>query len=164
MTLLEICEWLETTAFGAIARESLYGFQILVGIHILGLIGSVGTLLWMDLRMLGLGLSSRRLSEVYRSLAPWFVAGFGVMVASGVALFAGFAASAYGNTFFRIKLAAMALAGMNAIGYHVLARRMPESVDVAALPPAAVRLAGLASLLLWTTVILMGRMMSYTLF
>jgi len=164
MTLFELCEWLEGTAFGAIARESLYGFQILVGIHILGIVFSVGTLLWMDLRMLGLTLQSARLSEVYRSLAPWFVAGFAVMAVSGTALFAGFATSAYGNTFFRIKLAAMGLAAVNALVYHVLGRRMPAAADAAPAPPPAVRLAGLASLLLWGSVILAGRMMSYTLF
>lgn len=164
MTLLELCEWLEGTGFGAIARESLYGFQILVGIHILGIALSVGTLLWMDLRMLGLCLTSTRLSVVYRSLAPWFSVGFAIMVVSGAALFAGFASSAYGNTFFRIKLVAMGLAAANALIYHVVTRRMPGAADAAPSPPAVVRLGGIASIALWSVVILAGRMISYTLF
>jgi len=164
MTLLELCEWLEGTGLGAIARESLYGFQILVAIHVLGIAFSVGTLLWMDLRMLGLGLTSARLSAVYRSLAPWFSVGFATMVVSGVMLFAGFATSAYANTFFRIKLAAMGLAAANALVYHALARRTPAAADAAPLPPASVRLAGFASIALWSIVILAGRMISYTLF
>ena len=67
--MLELLEWLEGSGFGRIARESLYGFQILVAIHILGLIVSLGTLLWVDLRMLGLALAQQPLPAVYRSLS-----------------------------------------------------------------------------------------------
>lgn len=164
MTLLEVCAWLETTAVAAIARESLYGFQILVGIHILGIAFSVGILLWMDLRMLGVSLVGIRLSRVYRNLMPWFLVGFATMFASGAMIFAGFATSAYENTFFRIKLVAMLLAAANALAYHVTTQRISADSDAAERPPLIVRFSGLASITLWTIVILCGRMISYTLF
>lgn len=164
MTLLEMCEWLETTALGSIAPETLYGFQVLVGIHILGLMLSVGTLLWVDLRMIGVSLVAGRLSEVYRGLSPWFLFGFSVMFLSGVTLFAGFATSAYGNTYFRIKMLAVLLAGTNALVFHVMAKSMSADWDAAPRPPALIRFAGLASIILWGTVVLSGRMMSYTMF
>ena len=107
--MLEILEWLEGTPLGAIARESLYGFQVLVGIHILGLIFSVGVLLWLDLRMIGVCLKGFPLSEIYRALSKWFIVGFSAMFLSGIALFAGFATSAYENVFFRVKILAMIL-------------------------------------------------------
>ena len=164
MTILEICAWLETTALGAIARESLYGFQVLVGIHILGLILSVGMLLWVDLRMIGVSLTAGRLSEVYRNLSPWLLLGFVMMFLSASAIFAGFATSAYENTYFRIKLTAFVLAGTNALIFHVMAKGMSPNWDAAERPHALVRAAGLVSILLWATVILSGRMMSYTMF
>ncbi len=40
--MLNFLEWLERTPAGVLARESLWGFPILVGIHILGLTVSVG--------------------------------------------------------------------------------------------------------------------------
>lgn len=162
--MLEALEWLEGTSFGAIARQSLYGFQILVGIHILGIIFSLGTLLWMDLRMMGVCLTGYRLSDVYRTLSPWFIAGFVVMVGSGIAIFSGFATSAYENNFFRIKLAVMILAGLNAIVYHALLKRIPAGAVEASRPPAAIRASGFFSIACWTIVLLCGRMMSYTLF
>jgi len=164
MTIFEICEWLETTALGAIAPATLYGFQVLVGIHILGLTLSVGTLLWVDLRMIGVSLTAGRLSEVYRSISPWFLFGFSAMFVSGVTLFAGFATSAYGNTAFRIKMLALVLAGTNALIFHVMSKGMSTDSDAAQRPPALVRAAGLVSIILWATVILSGRMMSYTMF
>lgn len=161
MTLLEVCEWLETTAVAVAIQESLYGFAIAVAAHILGVAVSVGILLWVDLRLLGIALMRRPLQEVYRSLAPWFAAGFGLMLLSGAALFAAFATSAYGNLFFRIKLLLLLLAGVNALVFHRLAADPSDSTET---PATAARLAGLLSLSIWGGVIVMGRMMSYTMF
>lgn len=162
--MLDLLDWLENSAFGSIARESLYGFQVLVAIHILGLIFSVGVLLWVDLRMIGWCLSAARLSVVYRALSKWFSVGFIVMLLSGIALFAGFATSAYENTYFRIKIAAIVLAGINAVSFHALIKKMSAQADADLHPPTFVRFAGFTSMALWAVVILCGRMMSYTLF
>jgi uncharacterized protein DUF6644 len=164
MTVFAICEWLESTWLATVIKESPYGFPIVVGIHIIGLVFSVGTLLWVDLRMLGWVMRGLRVSEVYRGLAPWFLAGFTVMLASGVALFTAFATMAYANAYFRIKLVALLLAGANALAFHVLTQGASAEWDSALRPPLPVRAAGVASLALWTTVILAGRMMSYTMF
>jgi hypothetical protein len=164
MTLLEVCEWLETTSFAIAIQESLYGFAIVVGVHILGVAASVGMLLWVDLRLLGVALMRRPLNEVYRSLAPWFAAGFIVMLLSGAILFAAFATAAYGNLFFRIKLLLLLLACANAVAFHRFAAGGGDRAGSAELPAPAARLAGALSLAIWAGVIVMGRMMSYTMF
>jgi hypothetical protein len=101
---------------------------------------------------------------VYRALAPWFIVGFIVMFTSGAGLFAAFASSAYENIFFRIKMAAIALAAVNAVLFHIVVERQSAADGPAARPTFAVRAAGATSLLLWVTAILCGRMMSYTIF
>jgi len=163
MTLSTILEWLEGTALAGLIQESLYGFPAVVAVHILGLMLSVGTLLWVDLRLLGLCLRTRRVAEIYRGLAPWFAAGFAMMFASGVVLFTAFATAAYANVFFRMKIVAIVLAALNAVAFHRLSGRS-ATWDTAPQPPAAVRIAGLISLVLWVGVIVAGRMMSYTMF
>ena len=50
--MLDILHRLEATSVGTMVRESLYGFPILVGIHLMGLLFSVGMILWFDLRLL----------------------------------------------------------------------------------------------------------------
>lgn len=164
MTLLELCEWLEETGPAVLVRESIYGFQILVGLHLLGIIFSVGALLWLDLRLMGLTMQRSRVSELNRSLAPWFLAGFALMFVSGLLLFAGFATSAYGNLFFRIKIAIIVLAGLNALYFHFTTGRTRPAWDASPRPPTAVRFAGLSSIIMWSIVVLAGRMMSYTMF
>jgi hypothetical protein len=164
MTLLQICEWLESTPLAELVTQSLYGFQILVAIHLMGLGLSVGTVIWFDLRLLGKVLTAAPVSLVYRRLAPWMVAGFVMMFASGLVIFVGYATAAYGNVYFRIKLATMALAGVNALLFHVYTQRRLAGWDAWTHPPAGARAAGAVSIASWVVVVLCGRMMSYTMF
>ena len=164
MSILQICMSIEGSALGTFVRESLYGFQALVAIHILGLTLSVGTLLWWDLRLLGVGLRNVRVSELYRRLMPWTLTGFLVMFITGLLLFTGFATKAYGNIPFRIKITAQVLAAANALVYHSVTERRIARWDEAARPPLGARIAGLTSIVLWAVVIMCGRLISYTMF
>jgi len=79
-------------------------------------------------------------------------------------LLAGFATAAYDNVYFRIKIAAMALAAINAFVYHRYTERRIAEWDDSAAPPNGARIAGLVSIGVWAIVIVAGRMMSYTMF
>jgi uncharacterized membrane protein SirB2 len=164
MSIMQWCESLEMTALGVWVRESLYGFPFVVAIHILGLTLSVGMVVWFDLRLLGLSMRRCPVSEVYRRIFPWMISGMLVMATTGVVLFIAFATKAYSNTYFRIKLASIVLAGLNALYFHLTTERSITRWNDATRPPAAARFAGFASLALWTAVIMAGRMMSYTMF
>lgn len=164
MSLPAILDWFQATWPALLVRESLYGFQIVVAAHLLGVALSAGTLLWLDLRLLGVWAQRCAVSLLYRQLAPWFLSGFVLMFISGGVLFAAYAGAAYGNLFFRLKLAALALAGANALAFHRAAQRNQFAWDAAATLPLPARLSALASILLWASIILAGRMMSYTMF
>lgn len=163
--MLTICMWLEETRLSTFVRESLWAFPIIVGIHIVALTFSVGAIVWFDLRLLGVSLRGTAASKVYRQLIPLATAGFIVMFVTGAMLFTGFATSAYRNVYFRVKLAAIVLAGVNAFVYHAYAVRNAERYDRSSGPmPLGPKVAGAVSLALWTIVILAGRMISYTLY
>ena len=77
-------------------RESPWGFPILVALHIITLVFSVGIVVWLDLRLLGLSMTGVPVSRVDRRLSRWFAfVGFAVMGVSGAMLVSGFAALAY---------------------------------------------------------------------
>lgn len=160
----EVLEWLEATTIGLLVRESLWGFQIVVAMHILGIALSVGTLIWLDLRLLGVAMDDTPVATVYRQVMPWAFVGFVIMFATGMALATGFATRAYVNLFFRLKLAALVLAGINAAVYHLGVERRIADWNVDRLPPLRARAAGLISITLWALVILAGRMMAYTMY
>ena len=164
MTLPEILESLQSSWIASVIQESQYGFPLVVGVHIIGLTLSVGTLVWVDLRLLGVALTRSSVSYVYRGVAPWFLVGFAMMLVSGIMLFTAYATAAYANTYFRIKMSALALAGANALLFHAVTQRAQAGWDDSPRPPVGARIAGLASLALWAVIIFAGRMMSYTVF
>ena len=164
MSILEFVQWLEQTGVGVVVRESLWVFPILVSIHILGLTVSVGTLVWFDLRLLGVGIRHCSVSRLYRRLMPWILASFFVMIVSGGMLFTGFATLAYENVYFRIKVAALVVAAINMLFYHLVTEQRIAPWDETRVLPLPARMAGLVSIIAWTVVILTGRMMAYTMY
>ncbi len=164
MGILELCQWVEATWVGVYVRESLWGFQILTATHIAGIALSVGAFAWFDFRLLGIALQRMPVASVYRRIIPIATAGFVIAFVSGGLLFIGYAVPAYNNLAFRLKMTAIALAGLNALVYHFVTERGIVSWNSSPTPPTAAKLAGLFSQALWTGVILCGRMMAYTIF
>ena len=113
------CLWLENTGFAVALKESAYVFPIVEGTHLLGMSVSVGLILLLDLRLLRLAFRNEPVSRIMRQVAPWMTAGFALVFATGLALFAANATAAYGNWFFRLKLALVFVAGVNAAYYQV---------------------------------------------
>ena len=115
MSLLDLCQWIQDTRMGTAISESVWVFPIILSIHALGTTLSAGTLVWFDLRLLGVKMREQPVSEVYRQIGPWMIAGFAIMTISGGLLFWASAARAYQDVFFRIKFVALVCAAANAI-------------------------------------------------
>lgn len=159
MSLFEICQVLEQTAISTLVRES--AFPYVDGAHVLGLSLSVGTIMWFDLRLLGAAMRTRPVSEVFQDLKAWMFAGFGIMFLTGALLFSAHATKVYANGYFRVKMALLILAGVNTAVYHLMVDRRRSQWDSASVPPLAARAAGLLSLVLWFSVVAVGRIFAY---
>lgn len=115
------------------------------------LVGAIGLL---DLRLLGYARAAPLL-VMTRALTPLAVVGFGVMVLSGIVLFAADATALAGSRIFLIKLGLIALAGVNALAFRFAFGRRDDPVPMGAKVLAA------ASLALWLTVVVAGRWIAY---
>jgi hypothetical protein len=118
----------------------------------------------LDLRLLGVTFTTDRVSDVAGRLLPWTLSGFVVMVITGVLLFYSDPTHFYGNLFFRIKVALLILAGVNAWVFHATVYLRVSVWDRDAVPPRGARVAGAASLVLWIGVITSGRLIAYNWF
>ena len=155
---------LESLPLSVWIREAPYGFHYFVAAHLIGIMLSAGLVAWFDLRLLGISMTRVPVSVVYRRLMPVAFAGFAIMFTTGGILLAAYANNAFPNTFFRLKVAAIVLAGVNALVYHRLTERTIAAWDAGGPLPFGARVAGLCSIALWASVILLGRAMSYTMF
>ena len=161
MSLFELFEWLGNTSWSIALHESRYAFLVVLTIHVLTLSVFVGTALMIDLRLLGVTMMRVPASQVIARLVPWSAAGLILMMTSGALLFYAAPLARYQNVFFRMKMAALVLALLNAWLFHRTVYRRIADWDRDAVPPRYARVAGALSLVLWVVIITAGRMMAY---
>jgi hypothetical protein len=161
MSLYQLAQWIEMTEIATAFRESVYMYPLIEGTHVLGLAMSVGTVLWFDLRLVGWRMKDRPVSEVFGAVKPWMFLGFGIMVVSGGILLLAHVTQAYLSWYFRAKVILLFLAAINVATYHLTIDRRKSEWDNDPIPPGRARLAGAASIILWTTIIAVGRLMAY---
>src|SRR6185436_2721407 len=151
---------LEASAFGQAMRQSLYLYPAVETIHITGIALLFGSIAVLDLRLLGV---SRDLSvtKLASHVLPWTAAAFLLIVPGGLAMFTAHAMELIGSEVFALKIGLIFAAGINAAVFHAGIFRQARSWDVGVMPPAAARLAGAASLLIWLSVIACGRSLAY---
>lgn len=162
MPLLQhICQLLYDSRIGTAIRESDNAFPIIESVHVLGIVLLIGTIALLDLRMLGLVLRRIPVTRIARSIFPLTWSGFVVMFVSGFLLFWAEAAKNYTNPAFRIKLILLALVGLNPLIFHTTVYRRVHEWETYAVSPWRARAAAIASLTLWSGIIIAGRLIAY---
>jgi hypothetical protein len=161
VSLFDFFEWLGNTPWSVALHESRYAFLVVLTVHVLTLTVFVGTAIMIDLRLLGAAMTRVPVSEVISRLLPWSRTGLAVMIASGALLFYAAPLVRYENVFFRLKMAALALALANVWLFNRTLYRRVAEWDLDPVPPRGARTAAAVSLVLWASIITAGRMMAY---
>lgn len=164
MSLLSLCEWLASTEWSIALHESLYMYPLIESTHVLTLTLFAGTTILFDLRLVGLVMRHVPAGDVLGRLLPWTRVGFAIMVTTGLLLFYAIPVRTYQNVFFRLKVILLLLAGLNVWVFHRGIYRQVHEWGADPVLPRAARLAGLFSLLLWSGIIVCGRLIAYNWF
>ncbi len=160
----DFAEWVDTHAWSTALHESLWVYPLVESTHVLTLMLFVGMLAMVDLRMLGVAFRDTPVSELTSRLLPWSVAGFVIMVGTGVLLFYAIPVRTAHSVWFRVKVVLLIAAAINAWWFHRRVSKDRERWDAQEKPPLGVRLAAATSLGVWTGVIVAGRMIAYNWF
>ena len=160
MSLLRLCEWLGETSLSVGIRESLLFYPLLHWAHILSISVMFGSIVFLDLRLLGAGFRNRRVTDLAEQLLPWTWIGYALMFLSGALIFSSDPVRYYNSALYRAKLALMILAGVNALVFHFTTYRSVAAWDLD-VPPARARLTGAISVIAWVAVLFIGRAVGY---
>jgi hypothetical protein len=155
--LLSFCQWCDNSFFGHGVRASAWLFPFVEIFHLLALGVLGGTVLIVNLRLLGIRFRDERVSELAKDVQPWMVGSLVVMLVSGFFLFSSESVKMYGNWAFRAKMASLVLA----VIFNFTVYRKVTMADETQISPAWRRLAALVSLVLWAGVGLAGRAIGY---
>ena len=156
MPLADLWAWIESQPLSAEIGGS-WGFPLCESIHVLAATFVVGSIIMVDLRLLGLSARKYPVSHVAADVIPWTLTAFGVSLLSGLGMFVTQASRYMDNRAFQVKLVLLVLAAINMAVFHRWTSRSIGQWDTDARASAAARLAGGCSLLLWIAVMLAGR-------
>ena len=106
----------------------------------------VGTIVLVDLRLLGYALRQRDVAEIKRHVGPWTWTGLAIMLLTGPILFAADVPRYSSNPAFLLKMAVLAIALV--FHFAVQNRRTAER---------HAKLVAVVSIALWTCVVIGGR-------
>ncbi len=160
--ILQLCQRLEDTAVATAIREQESLFPWIESVHVLAITLVVGTILIVDLRLLGLGSRQRPVSRVLAEVLPFTRAAFVLAALTGATLFASHAVKYAGNFPFQMKMGLLGFALINILVFHTRGIRDIERWDVTARTSPAARAAGGISLLCWIVVVGAGRWIGFT--
>lgn len=158
----ELLAWLEASALGRAMRGAgVWSYGVVNLTHILGVATLFGSILMLDLRLLGF-FRSVPVASIATPAVPLAACGFAIALASGSLLITTNATDYAGNPFLLVKFPAIALGLVNVAVLHRLpAWRTRHLREPAPRERRQLAAAGAASLACWLTAIAAGRMIGY---
>ena len=151
--MLHVFQWLGNSPVGIFMQQSTYAFAVTEMLHLLSLSILGGTILIVDLRLLGVGLRSQSAAALDRELKPYLIGSLTVSVLTGILLLSEEPMKCYYNEAFRLKMLFLALA---VFFYFIIQERLFQREPSAGTNLLA-KAMGVVSLLLWLSVGLAGR-------
>jgi hypothetical protein len=153
---------LEDSGLANSLRGSLYYFPFLESVHVMALGVVFGTILVVDLRALGIASTHRPFTRMSTELLRITWGAFAISALTGSMMFITNARVYAHNTPFQVKMALLALAGINMAAFHLTAGRSVATWDKAPAAPKAGRVTAGVSLALWLGIIVAGRVIGFT--
>lgn len=157
----EFGEWLATTKLSLAVATTSWVIPAAQSIHILAVGIVIGASLLITLRTLGVAAQFESVTSLQRRFLPWIWGALVVLFLSGVVQIIGEPKRAPVNHLFQLKM--LLLLGMIVftVVFHNAVRRHAASWDRAPALPLAARITMAASMLVWITIIFLGRWIAY---
>jgi len=160
--VFHLSQWVNQSQLGVYMRDSLYAFPIVETLHIFGIVLLLSSAFLLDLRLFGVGpMRDEPVKKLARWILPWVWAGFTVQLISGSLMYAAEATRAALNLLFWLKMIMIVLAGVNALIFHTVMYKSVDEWNEARVAPLGARVYGCFSILIWFSVVGLGRWFSF---
>ena len=156
-------ETLQSLSWAVFIHKKAWAFTTVQVVHFFTVSMVLGTIVIVDLRLLGFGATKRPFAELSRQLLPFTWIAFALTVMTGLLMFISQATEYFVNPVFWIKMAVIVLAGINMMIFEFITVRDVQKWNLDPTPPPRARLAGGISIACWVLVVILGRVISFTL-
>jgi hypothetical protein len=162
MDITAFLKSLETSGLATRIRDALWLFPLIESTHVICLSLVFGTILIVDLRLLGIASTHRSFKQMASDILKWTWTAFALTVLTGALMFITNARVYYHNSFFRIKMLLLVLSGINMLIFELTAGRTIHRWDNAPSAPRAGKAVAALSIAMWVSIIVMGRLIGFT--
>jgi hypothetical protein len=160
--ILSLCQWAQSTAFFTALRGSWYAYPTVMSLHLLGIAVFGGMVLMTNMRLLGLAMRKRSISDVIDQFRVPKRIGLILIATFGILMLGSKAEEYYYNSYFRLKMLLLALIFIH--GWIFRRSVYDSAAEIGSATrgtPGRAKLAAIVSLLLWIGVACAGRGIGY---
>jgi hypothetical protein len=147
-------QWMNDLPFSKALGASVWQFATIQALHLVALAVFAGAVLIVDLRLMGVGVKERPVSEVARDAQPWLIWGFIALTVTGIPQMMQNAIREYFSFFFWLKMGFLLVA----LIFTATVRRTVTLAADGRVGAMRAKVVGLVSIVLWAGVAIPARL------
>ena len=159
--IVNLSLWISETKASLWIGNHFWAIPIMQNIHILSIAGSFGSVLMIDMRILGYTGKGRTMSQTIRRYMPWIWWCLLLLIVSGIGMIVGEPVRELVNPFFWVKMGLIITMVLLSLWFQSTVQRNLATWEMTHSGRVAVRLASVGIILLWCTIMFAGRWIAY---
>ena len=155
-------EWLSTTLPSVFIQEhNSWAIPAIQSLHIVGIAMVMGSVLLIDLRILGWAGTDQTLRQATNRFHPWLTGSLWLLLVTGILMVVGEPVRELVTFSFWLKMALVAAGTVVAVIFQTALRRHEEQWGDAIAHRPAIKALAILTFLVWAFVIVLGRLIAY---
>jgi hypothetical protein len=158
----QFAEWLSTTLPSVFIQEhNTWAIPAIQSIHIVGIAMVMGSVLMIDLRILGWAGMDQTLRQTTNRFGPWLTGSLWLLLATGILMVIGEPVRELVTFSFWLKMALVAVGTVAAVIFQAALRRHEQQWGDTLVNRPSIKGLAILTFLLWACIIVLGRLIAY---
>lgn len=154
--------WLSTTAPSVFIQEhNSWTIPAIQSIHIVGIGMVMGSVLMIDLRILGLAWADQTLRQTTGRFGPWLTGALWLLLATGLLMVIGEPVRELVTFSFWLKMTLVAIGALVATIFQRTLRRHEQHWETVLVHKRSIQTLAIVTFLIWACIIVLGRLIAY---
>ena len=155
-------EWLSTTLPSVFIQEhNAWAIPMIQSIHIVGIAMVMGSVLMIDLRILGWAGMDQTLRQTMSRFGPWLTGSLWLLFATGILMVIGEPVRELVTFSFWLKMALVAVGTVAAAIFQATLRRDEQQWEGTLVHRRSIKGLAILTFLIWACIIVLGRLIAY---
>jgi hypothetical protein len=154
--------WLSTTYPSVFLQEhNAWAIPTIQSMHIVGIAMVMGSVLMIDLRILGWAGADQTLRQTTRRFGPWLTGSLWLLLATGILMVVGEPVRELVTFSFWLKMALVAVGTVVAVIFQAALRRHEPQWEHTLVHRHSIKGLAILTFLVWACIIVLGRLIAY---